>query len=100
MFLDQNSGRESFERVVVEDRDCGLEENWAAVEIFIDEVDGAAGDLYPVCEGLVLGVEAGESGQQGRVNVEDAIGELRNELSTQEAHIACETNPIDPVLLK
>lgn len=62
MFLDQDSGRESFERVVVEDRDRRLEQNWAAVEIFIDEVDSAAGDFYPMRERLILGVEARESG--------------------------------------
>ena len=100
MFFDQDSRRESFECIVVEDRDSSLEQDRAAVEIFVDEVDRAARDFCAVRESLILRIEAGESGQQRRVDIQDAIGKLRNEVSAQEPHITSQTNPIHAVLPK
>jgi hypothetical protein len=50
--------------VIVMDRDNALEDDDAVVDGLVDEVDGAAGDLGAELEGLGLGVEAGEGGQQ------------------------------------
>ncbi len=61
--------------VSVEDGDGALEDDGTMVEVLVDEMYGAAGDFDAVVEGLLLGVEAGEGGQQGGMNVEDAIGE-------------------------
>src|SRR5271165_3142753 len=69
VFFFQDAGGEGFDGVFVEYGDGGLGDYWAGVEGFVDEVDGAAGDLYSVAEGLLLGVEAGEGGQQRRVDV-------------------------------
>src|SRR5258707_9759965 len=46
--------------VGIEDGDDGLQDDGAGVEIFVDEVDGASGELDAVVEGLLLRFEAGE----------------------------------------
>jgi hypothetical protein len=65
--------------VAVEDGDGGLDDDGAGVEAFVDEMDGAAGEFYAVLQGLELGLEAGEGGQQRGVDVEDAVGEALDE---------------------
>ncbi len=100
MFFDQNSGRQGLERVGIEDGDGGLQKDRAAVELFVDEVNGTAGDLHAVGERLILGIETGKGGQQRRMDIQDATLKLPNELSAQETHVACQTNPIDAVTSK
>src|ERR1700676_5224020 len=71
----QDARGEGVAVVVVVNRDNALQDDDAVVEVLVDEVNRAAGHLDAVIEGLLLGVEAREGGQQGRVNVEDAVGE-------------------------
>ena len=75
MLLLEDARGEGFGGVVVEDGDGVLQDDDAVVYGLVDKVDGAAGDLGSVVEGLMLRVEAGERGQQRGVDVEDAIGE-------------------------
>ncbi len=99
MFLDQDAGGKVSTVSLSSNGHRGLQDNRTAVEMLIDQMDRAAGDLHAVSEGLVLGIEAREGGQQRRVDIEDAIGKLRNEPTAREqAHIACQTNPINPML--
>ena len=62
MFMFEDSSGKGFDSVVVADLDGALEDDGAGVEVFVDEVDGAAGYFYAVREGLGLGIEAGERG--------------------------------------
>ena len=64
------------------------------VELLVDEVDGASGYLYSVIEGLLLGVEAGEGGEQRWVDVEDALPEGLDELGREQAHVACQAHQV------
>ena len=66
--------RQGMRVVRLEDRDAALQHNDAVIQMLIDVVHGAAGDFYAVVEGLCLCVEAGEGGQQRRMDVENAIG--------------------------
>ena len=86
--------------VGLENRNCTLENDGAVVEVFVDEVHGAAGDFHAVVEGLLLGVEARESGQQRGVNVEDAVGECGDESGREQAHVAGEADEVDVMLAK
>src|ERR1700728_1088606 len=63
-------------------------------------MDGAAGHLDAVREGLMLGVKAGKGGQQGGVDVEDTLGKLPNEMAAEKTHISSQTDEIDTVLTK
>jgi hypothetical protein len=63
-------------------------------------VDGAACDFSSVFEGLLLGVEAGERGEQGWVDVEDAVGEGTDEAWRDDAHVTGEADEVDFVLME
>lgn len=80
--------------------DDGLQNNRAGVEIFVDKMDGAAGELDAVFESLALRLEARKRGQQGRVNIQDAVGERGYKIRGQQAHVAGEADEIDFVILK
>lgn len=74
-----------------------LQDDDAVIQVFVHEMHGAAGDLYPIVEGLGLRVQAGERRQKGRVDVEDATGEGRDELGRKQTHVAGQANEIDAV---
>ena len=100
VFLAQDFGGERVLGVVVRDGNDGLEDDGAGVEIFVNEMDGAAGEFYAVFEGLALGFEAGEGGKERRVNVEDAVGEGGDEIRREEAHVAGEADEVNFVLVE
>ena len=78
--------------VGVENRDGGLENDGAGVEIFVDEVDGAAGKFYAVFEGLLLRFEAGEGWEKRGMDIQDALGKAGYEIRREEAHVAGEAD--------
>lgn len=77
-----------------------LQDDDAAVYGFVDEVDGAAGDRGTVFEGLALGVEAGEVGQQRGVDVEHATVPVADEAGGEDAHVAGEADEVDAELVQ
>jgi hypothetical protein len=81
-------------------RNGTLQNDGAVVEVLVDKVDSAAGDFDTVVEGLLLCVESRESGQQGRMNVEDAIRECSDEASREQTHVAGEADEVDSVFAK
>ena len=78
--------------------DGALEDDGAVVELLVDEMDGAAGKLDAEVEGLGLGFEAGEGGEQRRVDVEDAVGKRGDKGGGNEAHVAGEADEVDVVV--
>ena len=62
MLLDEDPRRQRVLRVVVEDGHGGLQDDRPGVHALVDEVDGCAGDLDAVLEGLALGVQTGNAG--------------------------------------
>ena len=63
MFLFQDALGKGVLVVGVENRDGGLQDDGAGVEIFVDEVDGAAGEFDAVVEGLFLRFRPGKEGR-------------------------------------
>lgn len=96
----EDAGGEGGGGVLVEDGDCALEDDDAIVYLFVDEVNGAAGDFCAEVEGLGLGFEAGEAGEQAGVHVEDAVGEGLDEGRGDDAHVAGEADEVDLGLLE
>src|SRR6266567_461739 len=84
----------------VENRNGALKNDDSVIEVLIDKMDGAPGQFHAVVKSLLLRVEAGESRQQRRVDVEDAIGEGGDELGGEEAHVAGEADQFDAVTLQ
>jgi hypothetical protein len=81
--------------VGVEDRDGGLQDDGTGVEIFVDEVDGAAGEFYAVFESLALRFESWKRRKERWVDIENAIGERGDEVGREQAHVSGEADEID-----
>jgi hypothetical protein len=56
MFFDKDAPSEGFRRVVVQNRDDALDDDWAAIQSFVNEVDCAASPFDAVLDGLSLRV--------------------------------------------
>jgi hypothetical protein len=97
MFFDQNPAREGLDVVGVEDWDGALKDDYAVVQVFVHKMHSTTGDLDAVVEGLMLGFEAGKSGEKRWVDVDDSIGKGGDELGCKEAHVASQANQIDVV---
>ena len=70
----------------------------AMVQMLIDKVDRAAGDLDAVVEGLRLRIEAGKGGQQRGMDIQNAIGKCGDKLRREQAHIAGQADQVYVVL--
>ena len=92
MFLFQDALGQSVLVVGVKDRDCGLQDDGAGVEIFVDEVDGATGEFDAVIEGLFLRFKAGEGREERGMDIKDALGKGGDEIRREEAHVAGEAD--------
>ncbi|MCU1221576.1 MAG: hypothetical protein JWN42_2773, partial [Candidatus Angelobacter sp.] len=77
-----------------------LQNDWPMIQMLIDKMHRAARHLHPVFQRLSLRVHAGESGQQRRVNIDDAIGKSPYEVRRQKTHIPRKANQINLRMLK
>ena len=94
MLFDDDALRQPVTVVVFVHLHGPLNNDWTVVEFVVDQMHGAARHLDPVVRGLLLGVQARKRRQEGRVNVEDAIGKIIDKEVRQESHVAGETDPL------
>ena len=73
MFDGQDACGNVVGRVAVEDRDDALRDNRTAVQLGGYKMDGAACDAAAGFKGAFVGVQAGEGGEDGRVDVDQAV---------------------------
>ena len=78
------------------DRHRRLEQHRAMVDLLVDQVDGAAGDLDPVGEGVADGVGTPEGRQQAGMGVDDAVGKGADEPGTEDTHEAGQADHVRP----
>ncbi len=91
---------EGFEGVGGVDRNGLLEDYFSGVDTGVDVVDGATGLGDAGFEGLAAGVESGKGGQEGGVNVDDAVGVGGEEVGFDDAHKAGEDDVVCLMLSK
>ena len=65
-----------------------LGDDGAAIELGSNEVHGAAREAAAFVDGALVGVQAGEGGQQGGMDVDGLIGKAAAKLGREDAHIA------------
>jgi hypothetical protein len=100
MLFDEDARGERLRRVVVCDGHNALRDDGAAVQSLIDEVDGAAAEFDAVLDGLSLRVEAGEGGQQTRMNIKYASAISCDEDGREQAHVTGEADEFDVMRLQ
>jgi hypothetical protein len=74
MLLDEHSGGQRLDGVVVENRYGRLQHDRTSVQLWGGQVHGRAGDPHAVIKRLLLRVQAGKRRQERRVDVQNAIG--------------------------
>ena len=86
--------------VVIQDGNGRLQQDGAAVEILIHEMDGAAGDLHAVGQGLILRIQAGESREAATGGYSGCDWEIAKR--TRRSAVACSLpdKPIQPRAFK
>ena len=95
----ENPGGKRGGRVVRGDRHRRLDDDGAVVQFRADDVHRAAADLHAGIERFTMGVQAGEGGKQGGVNVEDPIPPILGEFLAKEAHETGQADDLDACLL-
>src|SRR5882672_10473959 len=90
---------EVFDGIAVRDPDDILLDDGAVVEYLGNVVAGGADQLYAPLEGLVIGFRAHEGGQEGMVNVDDAVREGGDELVGEHLHVTREHGEVGFVLV-
>ena len=74
--------------IVIQDRDALLEDDGAAIKTVIHEVHRAPRHFHAMEHGLPLGMEAGETREEGRVDVHHLPGKRPHNSAPEDAHIA------------
>ena len=100
MFLAQDSRGQRRFRVAVLDGNSSLRNDGTVVHFFVDEMHRYPGDLAAVLQRLFLRVEPLECGQEGRVNIDHAIGERPQQRRRDDAIEAREGNRIGTGILE
>lgn len=72
--------------VVCVNRDGFLNNDWAVVNLFINEVDGDPGERHSVLDRTLDGVGAGEGWEQSRVDVDDRVRKSFDGARSKNAH--------------
>src|SRR5207302_8758236 len=91
LFFPRSAGERPLLNVMYHRTD-GLHDAEAVVEIFVHEMHGTPGEFHAVFERLALRLETRKRRQQRRMNVENAIGKLGDEIRREQAHVASKTN--------
>ncbi len=98
MLLHQNAFGEGVLIVGGENGNGLLQDNGAVIEVLVHKVNGAAAELDAVIEGLLLRFEAGKSGQQRGMDVQDSLGKLLHEPGREQTEVSGEDDEIDASL--
>ena len=85
---------QGFRRIIVQDGNGLLRDNWPRIYSGIDEMHRATGDLHAMIQRLLPGFQSGKRREQGRVDVHDATFKCPQEISLQHTHETSEHDQI------
>ena len=97
MLGDLDAGVEGLGRVVEGDAHALLSDDFPSVDVFVDEVDRAAGLEHARVERLLPGAESLEGWQERRMDIDDPVGKRTEKRLLHDAHVAGENDPLDVV---
>ncbi len=80
MLLLQNPCGQSHFRVVLQYRDHSLDNDRPGIDTTVHKVHSTPGEACTIVDGLLLYMQAGKGRQQGRVDVDDPLGPLGDEV--------------------
>src|SRR5579864_9207803 len=80
--------------ILLQHWNCLLNQDGAVVKVLVRKVDGAAGNLYPIFQRLLLRLKAGKGRKQRRVNVEDPVRKRANKIWREKTHVSSQANQL------
>jgi hypothetical protein len=92
MFMFEDSRGKCLGRVAVYYRDLTLQNYLSGVEVFVDEMDGAAGNFFTGGEDPFVNVEARVGGEQAGMDVYYSAGKRSDERRRKQTHVTGEAN--------
>ena len=95
VLLFEYAGGEGVMVIGGKDWDGSLDDDRAVIKVLVDEVDGAAGDLYTVVKSLLLRVKSGKGGEEGWMDVDDAVWELLHKPVGEQTHVSGQDDEVD-----
>ena len=87
MLFAQNTARKSFHCIIVADSNWGLENYGTVIDLSVDKVDRAAGNLDSVIESLLLRFQTRKGRKQRRMYVYDSSRIKINKLFAEDPEI-------------
>jgi hypothetical protein len=81
--------------VIVLNLNGALKNDWTGVQIFINKMHRASGNLYTVINRLLLDIQPRERWQETRMDVHNAIRERLNKIFRKQPHVTRETYQLD-----
>src|SRR5580693_4908024 len=94
MLLLQNAASQSMFVVAARHRNSLLHDDRSMIKFFIHKMHGAARDLYPISEGLLLCFKPGESWQQRGMNVKNLPRELLHKPGREQPHVSRQADQV------
>jgi hypothetical protein len=95
VFLLENSGRQFFDRITLQNRDDGLKDDGTAIQRLIHKVHRAAAEFHSMFESLILDIQSRKRRQKRRVNVQDGMGEGLDQDRAEHSHESGQANQVD-----
>ncbi len=88
MLLDEDARGQRVWCIAAHDRYGPLDDNRPVVELRGHQMNGNAGDGHAVLERLAGRLDPWEGRQQGRMDIEDGVGERLEQRRPDQAHVA------------
>jgi len=99
VFLFQDAAGERVGGIVGKYRNHGLDDDRPGIDTAINQVDSTAGEAGAVVDCLLLDMQPGKSGEQGRVDVDNPLREGVEHHLADDAHEAGQHHQLDTCFL-
>src|SRR5271157_1480289 len=98
MFLFKNPRGQTPLIVTGENRHNPLGDDDSVIELFVNEVDRASGDIHAILERLPRRVPAWKGWQQGGMDVQNTLRICLDKLRGEQAHVSGEADQVNLML--
>ena len=94
MFFRQYTCGKRIFRIMVINRYRHLRDNWAVIKPCSHKMDSTSRHFYPRLYRLPLCVESAKTGQQGGMDIDNAVFKSLYQIFATDTHISCQTDQI------
>ena len=100
MLFHENAIRKRFHRIAVFHRNGRLQQDGAAIQMFINEVHRTPRNFDSVRERLILRIQTWKRRKEGGMHVQNSFRKLPDKLTAEQPEITGETHQVNLMLLQ